>query len=72
MKNAQWLFERGGAVVVEEEGDSAEALAGTLESLTSHRDRLREMAARSRRAGRRDAAERIVSECYRLLGVQGR
>jgi UDP-N-acetylglucosamine--N-acetylmuramyl-(pentapeptide) pyrophosphoryl-undecaprenol N-acetylglucosamine transferase len=72
MKNARWLFERGGAVVVEEEGATAEDLAATVESLVSRRDRLREMAAGSRRAGRRDAAGRIVSECYRLLGVQGR
>jgi UDP-N-acetylglucosamine:LPS N-acetylglucosamine transferase len=42
-----------------------------LEELHLDRDKLREMAAGSSGAGRRDAAERIVEECTELVHGQG-
>jgi UDP-N-acetylglucosamine--N-acetylmuramyl-(pentapeptide) pyrophosphoryl-undecaprenol N-acetylglucosamine transferase len=71
-KNAEWLARKGGAVIVEEKSAGAvERLAGILLELAGSRQRLREMAERSRKAGMRDAAARIVTECHELLNVQG-
>jgi UDP-N-acetylglucosamine--N-acetylmuramyl-(pentapeptide) pyrophosphoryl-undecaprenol N-acetylglucosamine transferase len=68
-KNARWMVEKGGAVIVEEGGEEMVAeLAVELKTLMGDRHLLRKMAASSRRAGRRDAAAAIVSECSELLG----
>jgi UDP-N-acetylglucosamine--N-acetylmuramyl-(pentapeptide) pyrophosphoryl-undecaprenol N-acetylglucosamine transferase len=70
-KNARWMAERGGALIVEEGGEERVAeLAVELKTLMGDRQLLRKMAAASRRAGRRDAAAVIVSECSELLGGQ--
>lgn len=70
-KNARWMAERGGALIVEEGGEERVAeLAVELKTLVGDRQLLRRMAAASRRAGRRDAAAVIVSECSELLGDQ--
>jgi UDP-N-acetylglucosamine:LPS N-acetylglucosamine transferase len=65
------MAERGGALIVEEGGEERVAeLAVELKTLMGDRQLLRKMAAASRRAGRRDAAAVIVSECSELLGGQ--
>jgi UDP-N-acetylglucosamine--N-acetylmuramyl-(pentapeptide) pyrophosphoryl-undecaprenol N-acetylglucosamine transferase len=70
-KNARWLSERGGAVMVSETGDGcAGRLAAVLKDLAADGERLRDMARRSRDAGRRDAAARIVAECREILAVK--
>lgn len=67
--NAQWLVERGGALIVEETAaDAPRRLAQAVADLARDRERLRALAAASRRAGIRDAAARIVDECWTLLG----
>jgi UDP-N-acetylglucosamine--N-acetylmuramyl-(pentapeptide) pyrophosphoryl-undecaprenol N-acetylglucosamine transferase len=71
-KNAMWLVEkRGGRLIEESDPEDPARLAGMLEELHLNRDRLREMAAKSSGAGRRDAAERIVEECTELVHEQG-
>ncbi len=71
-ENARWLQERGGAEIVEEsDAGAAGALAGLIVKLSQERAELRRMAARSLRAGRRDAAARIVDECQKFLNRQG-
>jgi UDP-N-acetylglucosamine--N-acetylmuramyl-(pentapeptide) pyrophosphoryl-undecaprenol N-acetylglucosamine transferase len=70
-KNARWMAERGGALIVEEGGEErVEELAGELEVLMEDGDLLRRMATASRRAGRRDAAAEIVSKCSELIDVR--
>ena len=70
-KNARWMVERGGALIVEEgEEERVAELAVNLKALMEDRQLLRKMAAASGRAGRRDAAAAIVSECSELLGDQ--
>jgi UDP-N-acetylglucosamine--N-acetylmuramyl-(pentapeptide) pyrophosphoryl-undecaprenol N-acetylglucosamine transferase len=67
--NARWLAGRGGAIVVEEQGEHApQQLARAIAALAGDRERLRAMAAASAAAGVRDAAARIVDECRRMLG----
>jgi UDP-N-acetylglucosamine--N-acetylmuramyl-(pentapeptide) pyrophosphoryl-undecaprenol N-acetylglucosamine transferase len=67
--NARWLAGRGGAIVVEEQGEDApQQLARAIAALAGDRERLRAMAAASAAAGVRDAAARIVDECRRMLG----
>jgi UDP-N-acetylglucosamine--N-acetylmuramyl-(pentapeptide) pyrophosphoryl-undecaprenol N-acetylglucosamine transferase len=71
-KNAMWLVgKRGGRLIEESDPEGPARLAGMLEELHLDRDQLREMAAKSGGAGRRDAAERIVEECTELVRGQG-
>jgi UDP-N-acetylglucosamine--N-acetylmuramyl-(pentapeptide) pyrophosphoryl-undecaprenol N-acetylglucosamine transferase len=70
--NAMWLVRKGGALLIEErEEDAAERLAETLCSFRDDRTLLREMALRSRQAGRQDAAGRVVDVCVELLNEKG-
>lgn len=67
-RNARWLVERGGALMIDEGEEGAAArIAGALATFLGDRSRLREMALRSGQAGRKDAARRIVDECVGLL-----
>lgn len=59
--NARALQRSGGASIMLDDQLSAEALAGRIESLIDHPERLRAMAERSRAFGRPDAAERLAS-----------
>ena len=52
--------------------DAVGALAVILGSLAGGGEEIGRMAAASRRAGRRDAAARIVEECTGFLDAQGR
>jgi UDP-N-acetylglucosamine--N-acetylmuramyl-(pentapeptide) pyrophosphoryl-undecaprenol N-acetylglucosamine transferase len=71
-KNAMWLVKKcGGRLIEESDPEGPARLAGMLEEFHLNRDRLREMAAKSGGAGRRDAAERIVEECTELVHGQG-
>ena len=54
-------------MIDEGEEGAAARLAEALATFLGDRSRLREMALRSRQAGRRDAARRIVDECVGLL-----
>lgn len=71
-RNARWLVERGGALMIEEGEEGAAArLAEALAALWSDRGRLREMALRSRQAGTKDGARRIVDACAGLITKEG-
>jgi UDP-N-acetylglucosamine--N-acetylmuramyl-(pentapeptide) pyrophosphoryl-undecaprenol N-acetylglucosamine transferase len=58
--NARALQRAGGASVVLDQQLSAEALAGRIESLIDHGERLQVMAERSAAFGRPDAGERVA------------
>jgi UDP-N-acetylglucosamine--N-acetylmuramyl-(pentapeptide) pyrophosphoryl-undecaprenol N-acetylglucosamine transferase len=70
-RNAAWLAARGGGMLIEEsEPEGSKKLAEALTDLHGNRERLREMAAGSGEAGKRDAAARIVEECTELVHGQ--
>ena len=70
-RNAAWLTGRGGGMLVEEgDPERSKKLAEALKELHGNRERLREMAAASGDAGKRDAAARIVEECTELVHAQ--
>ena len=72
-RNARWLVDRGGAQLIDERERCAAAnLAEALRRLKGDRNVIREMARKSRQAGRRDAARLIVDECVELLNKRGR
>ena len=66
--NARSLVEQDAAMMMLERDLSGPSLAGQLDALSAAPDRLAEMAARSRRLGKPDAAQAIVEDCYQLLG----
>lgn len=71
--NARWLAGRGGAVIVDEgEENAAGRVAEELRRFQDDRERLRDMARRSGKAGRKDAAGRIIDECVALVEKEGR
>jgi UDP-N-acetylglucosamine--N-acetylmuramyl-(pentapeptide) pyrophosphoryl-undecaprenol N-acetylglucosamine transferase len=70
-ENARWLVEEGGALMVEESPGAPRILAEQLRRLSRERDELRRMAVSGARAGVRDGAARIVTECCRLIDARG-
>jgi len=68
-RNARALAEAGAAELLLERDLTGKSLAAILQSLLSAPTRLSGMAEASRRLGRPDAAEKIVSDCLELLGV---
>ena len=65
--NARVLTECGGAMVLAQQGLSADTLAAALRDLAAHPRRLSDMAAAARRAGRPDATARVCDCCEELL-----
>jgi UDP-N-acetylglucosamine--N-acetylmuramyl-(pentapeptide) pyrophosphoryl-undecaprenol N-acetylglucosamine transferase len=66
-RNAEVLVNGGAAVMILDRELTGERLATALEPLLTDRRRREEMANRARALGRPDAAERVASECLRLL-----
>ena len=66
--NARALVDEGAAQMVIEKDLSGAELADRLDGLAQDPSRLTEMAKRSRKLGRPDAAQFIVDDCYQLLG----
>jgi len=69
--NAQALTERGAAEMILDRELSGERLAGLIRALYNDRGRLEAMARAAAKLGRREAAERIVDECYALVQSKG-
>ena len=69
MKNARAMEAAGGAMVLPQPELTGAQLAGSIAGLLQQPDRLRAMQEKSRAMSRIDAAERIVHECYALMGV---
>jgi UDP-N-acetylglucosamine--N-acetylmuramyl-(pentapeptide) pyrophosphoryl-undecaprenol N-acetylglucosamine transferase len=67
--NAAALADRGAAELVHEKDLNAGALAQRIEFYAAHPQALEAMAAKACRLGHPDAAQTIVDDCYRLLGV---
>jgi UDP-N-acetylglucosamine--N-acetylmuramyl-(pentapeptide) pyrophosphoryl-undecaprenol N-acetylglucosamine transferase len=67
-RNARVLLEQGAARMILERDLSGAILARLLDSWIAAPGRLGEMASGSRRLGRPEAANRIVDDCYQLLG----
>ena len=65
--NARALVDRGAALMIPERDLSGEILAETIERFAGNPELLFEMAARSRRLGKPEAAQFIVDDCYRLV-----
>lgn len=65
--NARVLADAGAAEIIMEPSLTGQLLADRIAHFTAHPDELADMAARSGRLGRPDAAEAIVDDCYRLL-----
>ncbi len=61
-KNAQWLAEAGGAVVLPDADCTGERLRGLVGALLADRRRLEAMADAARAVGRPDAADRVAQE----------
>jgi UDP-N-acetylglucosamine--N-acetylmuramyl-(pentapeptide) pyrophosphoryl-undecaprenol N-acetylglucosamine transferase len=68
-KNARALAEAGAAEVILERDLTGERMAGSITTLLTHPGRLDQMAERSRRLGRPEAAEKIVADCLQLIGA---
>jgi UDP-N-acetylglucosamine--N-acetylmuramyl-(pentapeptide) pyrophosphoryl-undecaprenol N-acetylglucosamine transferase len=66
-RNARAMEAAGGAVVIRDEDLTGERLGRTLRSLLEDPARLRAMAEKSRGMGKRDAADRIVDRCVKLV-----
>ena len=64
--NARFLVERGAAHLVPDGGDLASGIASRLGELASDRSRCLAMAEAARRAGPRDAVERVAACCRGL------
>lgn len=69
MKNARAMEAAGGAMVLPQPELTGGQLAGSITALLQQPDCLRTMQEKSRAMSRIDAAERIVQECYALMGV---
>ena len=67
-KNARWMADGGGAVVIPDAELDAERLQREVEALLEAPDRLSAMSAAARRIARPDAADRIAQEVLRLAG----
>jgi len=65
-KNARFLAQAGGALLLTEEELKKRGLIALSRDLLADRERLMRMAARSRALGRRDALERVLREIERL------
>lgn len=70
--NARWLEERGAAVVIPPEEAGTDRLFQVLDRLVGSPSLLADMARASSRAGVRNAAERIVEEEMKRLGIGNR
>ena len=68
MKNAKVLEAAGAAVVLPQAELSRGKLAQTVAGILENPEQLKAMGAASLRLRRTDAAERIVRECYELIG----
>ncbi|HEY7535437.1 MAG TPA: undecaprenyldiphospho-muramoylpentapeptide beta-N-acetylglucosaminyltransferase [Thermodesulfobacteriota bacterium] len=68
LKNAKVLEKAGAAVVIEEKDAVPERLTDVLKDLLN-KDKLKEMGKRAKFLGKPDAAQRIVDEIQRLIGV---
>lgn len=66
--NAQALKEWGAAEMILDRELSGENLASVIKTLYLDRERLKTMGEAARRLGKPEAAERIVDECYALVG----
>ncbi len=69
MKNARAMEAAGGAVVLPQSELTGAQLAESIATLLQQPDRLRAMREKSRAMSRTDAAEKIVHECYALMGM---
>ncbi len=67
-QNARLLAEAGGAVVLREDGLTAETMAGVLADLLADPARLTQMAAAARSVARPDAAERLADVVEATVG----
>ena len=67
--NAFALQEQGAAQVILESDLTAERLAETILTLLTQPEQLRQQRERSRRLGRPQAADAIVTSCLQLLGI---
>lgn len=65
-KNAEWMAAAGAALFIEDAGLSATVLGEKVTGLLEDRPRLDAMAAAAGALGRRDGAERIAAEIYRI------
>jgi UDP-N-acetylglucosamine--N-acetylmuramyl-(pentapeptide) pyrophosphoryl-undecaprenol N-acetylglucosamine transferase len=66
-RNAEFLVERGAALLLSETGLSAQKLAHALNDLLSDRGRLIDMATRARAAAMPDSAARVAEMCREYL-----
>ena len=66
-RNAEFLAERGAALLLPEAGLDAQHLADTLNGLLSDRSRQLEMATRARASAVPDAAGRVADVCQEFL-----
>ena len=66
-RNAEFLVERGAALLLSETGLDAEQLAASLDDLLSDRGRLIDMATRARAAAVPDAAARVAEICREFM-----
>ena len=68
-RNAEFLVERGAALLLPETGLGAEQLAARLDDLLGDRSRLIEMATRARAAAVPDAAARVAEICQEFIAT---
>lgn len=68
MRNAEWMAAAGAAVIVPDRQLTGEVLGDRIASLLGSPERLRRMAAASAALGRRDGADRIAVQVFRLAG----
>jgi UDP-N-acetylglucosamine--N-acetylmuramyl-(pentapeptide) pyrophosphoryl-undecaprenol N-acetylglucosamine transferase len=66
-RNAEYLVERGAALLLSETGLSAEQLATGLDDLLADRNRLIDMAQRARAAAVPDSAARVAQICQEFI-----
>jgi UDP-N-acetylglucosamine--N-acetylmuramyl-(pentapeptide) pyrophosphoryl-undecaprenol N-acetylglucosamine transferase len=66
-RNAEYLVERGAALLLSETGLSAEQLAAGLDDLLADRNRLSDMAQRARAAAVPDSAARVAQICQEFI-----
>jgi UDP-N-acetylglucosamine--N-acetylmuramyl-(pentapeptide) pyrophosphoryl-undecaprenol N-acetylglucosamine transferase len=69
-RNAEYLFEVGAALIIQESTLSADLLAQTLTSLFEDRASLQKMAQAARSVSVPDAASRVADICIRAAGLE--
>jgi UDP-N-acetylglucosamine--N-acetylmuramyl-(pentapeptide) pyrophosphoryl-undecaprenol N-acetylglucosamine transferase len=69
-RNAEYLVERGAALLLPEAGATAQALAELLGALLADRARRQQMAERARAAATPDAADRVAELCLQFAGPE--